>query len=666
MHAENPTGETDIDFRRVFDASPDAYLLLAADPPSFTVLAASRAYLELTGVDATDLEGRSLFEVFPEVPGAESVQMVDTARQALEEVVETGDESCFGLMRYDIEISATGESAERYWSARNYPIFDDDGELRQILHRAEDVTDILLGARLGGGDPSPAQPDSQRVLVVDPRPDKRDFLTDILGPHWQVESVSDAERALGVLARSETDLVLTAGRLTDGSGLQLVERIRSEYGAKLPVVVRIEEADPVAYRKAFAAGADDVIGGNVNARDYVSRTRAQLAKSQLRALLETRSRERYRQLFTQTPVAIALLEGPEHVFKMSNPAHQQLTGDRPLEGQKVREAFPEPGLQAEFDHLDEVYATGEPYVAREHLVRFEGADGEERERYVTFAYLPFRDLDGEVVGVATFAYDVSELVRMRKRAERLAREAQRESERKDEFLAMLGHELRNPLTPIVHAAEILRRDDAASNLEWARGTISRQSDQLRRLVDDLLDISRINSGRLEIERTECQLDEIVDAAIETCRPKIDEKRQHLDVDLPSPPVVVDVDRQRIVQVVANLLDNASKYTPPEGHIRIRGETEGPELRLEVCDDGRGIDAGELSEIFGLFAQSKPDLASTEGGLGVGLSLVEKIAALHDGSVEAHSDGPGEGARFVVELPVAAGVAGTSDATDTDD
>jgi PAS domain S-box-containing protein len=236
----------------------------------------------------------------------------------------------------------------------------------------------------------------------------------------------------------------------------------------------------------------------------------------------------------------------------------------------------------------------------------------------------------------------------------VAEQALRENDRrKDEFLAMLAHELRNPLAPIQSAARLLRvrgREDPAL-IEWASGIVDRQVQYLVRLVDDLLDVSRITRGMITIQKQPVDVAQVITRAVETVRPLIEAREQELTVDVISEPVQVDGDPVRLPQVIANILNNAAKYTPVGGHIRIHVARRGSDVEIHVQDDGLGIRADVLPRIFDLFMQGDRALDRAHGGLGVGLTLVRRLVEMHDGSVETTSAGPGQGSEFVVRLPM---------------
>jgi signal transduction histidine kinase len=235
----------------------------------------------------------------------------------------------------------------------------------------------------------------------------------------------------------------------------------------------------------------------------------------------------------------------------------------------------------------------------------------------------------------------------------LYKDLERADRQKNEFLSMLAHELRNPLAPIRTAVDVLRlKGDGQPEIEWAREIINRQTKHLVRLVDDLLDVSRITGGKIRLDLEVLNAASVVAAAVETSRPLIEESGHQMTVTLPEEPVWVRCDRVRLAQVLSNLLNNAAKYTQPGGEIRVETSAESGEAVLAISDNGPGISPELLPQIFDLFVQSERTLDRAQGGLGIGLSLVKRLIEMHDGRVTASSAGPGHGATFEIRLPLA--------------
>jgi signal transduction histidine kinase/ActR/RegA family two-component response regulator len=237
----------------------------------------------------------------------------------------------------------------------------------------------------------------------------------------------------------------------------------------------------------------------------------------------------------------------------------------------------------------------------------------------------------------------------RKHAEQALRDADR---KKDEFLATLAHELRNPLAPIRNAVRIVQaKGPPVPELLWARGVIDRQVEVMARLLEDLLDVSRISRNKLELRTQRVDLAAVLDVALETSRPVIDAGGHELSVTLPAEPIRLEADPLRLAQVFSNLLNNAAKYTEEGGRVWLTAERQGGEVIVSVKDSGIGIAAEMLPRVFEMFSQAERALVRSQGGLGIGLSLVKGLVELHGGSIEARSGGPGRGSEFVVRLPV---------------
>ena len=237
--------------------------------------------------------------------------------------------------------------------------------------------------------------------------------------------------------------------------------------------------------------------------------------------------------------------------------------------------------------------------------------------------------------------------------------------RKDEFLAMLSHELRNPLAPILNAVQLLQLQKGESSVQQkARAIIERQVRQLTHLVNDLLDIARTATGRIQLCREQVAVSDIVERAVETARPLIDQRRQELTVSLPPDPIWLYADVSRLEQVVTNLLSNAAKYTHEGGHIWLSVQQEGDQAVLRVRDTGIGIAPAFLPRVFDLFTQAERSSDRSQGGLGIGLALVKRLVEMHEGTVRVSST-LGQGSEFVVSLGCAsAGVANSHDANGT--
>ncbi len=273
-------------------------------------------------------------------------------------------------------------------------------------------------------------------------------------------------------------------------------------------------------------------------------------------------------------------------------------------------------------------------------------------RIYDYIFVPVFGADGEVEAVAGTTRDVTERKRMEDELRQLAASLSDADHRKDEFLATLAHELRNPLAPIRNGLQLLKLVNSdAEAAEQSRAMMERQVDQMVRLVDDLMDVSRISRGKIELRRERLPLIDVLASAVETSRPLIEQMGHELSVVPPSQSVVVDADLTRLSQVFLNLLNNAAKYSNRGGHIWLTAKRQGSEVVVSVKDAGIGIAPEQLPRIFEMFSQIDNSLERSQGGLGIGLTLVQRLVQMHGGSVEAHSEGPGRGSEFIMRLPV---------------
>ncbi|HKJ87854.1 MAG TPA: response regulator [Gammaproteobacteria bacterium] len=944
MSLFNLPTEEPVDFRRVFEASQDIYALVAPNPPDFTILAVSKGHVQASVRPREEIVDRGFFGVYPQNPEArEASRGAQALRTAFERLLRDKKPNSIGAFRYDIpDPENPHRFHERYWSPQNFPIFDAEGEVAYILHRVEEVTDFVLRERFRDGRALPAERGEKEVLVAEADPERRAYLRGLFETRWEVCTVSTGEEALQRARDRQPDLVYAAMDLPDLSGVALVDALRqSPKGRETPVIIALGRTDPGQFRAALESGAEEVVSGQASPRELIARAEAQLHAAELRRTLPARVTERYHQLFMQAPIAIALMEGPDHVYTLSNPAHDELVGGRPLLGLPARKAYPEPGLEAFFTHLDQVYSAGEPFLASEVPMEMEseGLPAPIR-KYVSYAYLPLRDLDGSVGGVAGFVSDVTEEVesrqiRQRKRArqeaiatlgetalwnpplqdlfdqatrkvaeilevdltnilewkpeegyllvrsgtgwkegvvgsatepdrraspggytllteepvlisdlaaedrftapelltehgvvsgitavirgterpygvltaftrkprtftadegnflkslanvlaasiqraeteaklrrseaqfremadglpiivwmrdaagnqqlanqamadfcgitreelegtqwqqflhpedaegykqelfrclreqrpfhaetrgrrcdgqwrlletwgkprfsesgafqglvggtlditeQRRAEEQVREADRrKREFLALLGHELRNPLTAIANVAQLLQMNkDSIDRAQQDRvaDVLSRQSAHLTRIVDDLLDLSRLDRNQLTLQKEAVDLRELIPQAVESIPALREEEPITLSMTLPDAPLDVEGDRIRMVQMLTNLLDNAAKHTPNGKEIRVKACREGSWVVVRVVDQGTGIDPDFLPYLFDPFERGR-DRDTQIMGLGLGLPLVKRLMDLHGGTVEAQSAGPGRGSTFALRFP----------------
>jgi PAS domain S-box-containing protein len=276
-------------------------------------------------------------------------------------------------------------------------------------------------------------------------------------------------------------------------------------------------------------------------------------------------------------------------------------------------------------------------------------------RWMAYKVLTLTDSAGQPLGLATVSQDVTERKRLEDNLRKLAADLSEADRRKDEFLATLAHELRNPLAPLCNMLEVLKRAGGdGAMLQTARDTIERQLGQLVRLVDDLLDLNRITHNRLELRPSQVELASVIRQAVEACRPLADSAGHELRITLPAEPIYLHADAARLAQVFGNLLNNSCKYTSPGGKIWVTAERLGSEVVVAFKDTGTGIPPDKLDNIFDMFTQVDRSLEGSRGGLGIGLTLVKRLVRMHGGSIEARSPGEGQGSEFVVRLPILIG------------
>jgi PAS domain S-box-containing protein len=382
-----------------------------------------------------------------------------------------------------------------------------------------------------------------------------------------------------------------------------------------------------------AAPIRDEVGSAVGAvlvfRDVSEGRRTELARAHLAAIVD--SSEDAIVSKTLRGIILSWNTGAERLFGYSSPE---------AVGQPITILIPPERINEEDEILSRI-ARGER-IEHFETVRVT-SDG--RRLDVSLTVSPIRDVSGEIIGVSKIARDITD--------RRLAEQALREADRKkDEFIALLAHELRNPLAPMRSALQVMRAAPSdAKALTGARHVMERQLGHMVRLIDDLLDISRIGQQKLELRRTRVTLADVVHSAVETARPVIDASGHRLAVSLPASPVHLDGDLTRLSQVFSNLLTNSAKYTHPGGLIELVAEATNEKVRVSVRDNGIGVPAGALESIFDMFSQVDRSLEHSTGGLGIGLALVRGLVEMHGGTVTAASDGQDRGSTFTVTLPV---------------
>jgi PAS domain S-box-containing protein len=514
-----------------------------------------------------------------------------------------------------------------------------------------DYRDELAAAPISKGDLNRA-----RVLIADDNRDMRQYVTRLLTGRYELASVADGIAALDKAREWKPDLILTDLMMPRLDGFGLLRRIREDPDLReTPVIMLSARAGEESRVEGIEAGADDYLVKPFSARELIARVEAHLKMARMRR--EAAEQESYRTqqfeiLVNRAPLGIFLVDSGFRI-RLVNPIALPVFGDIPnLIGRDFGEVI---NIIWPSEYADEIVRrfrhtleTGESYETPERAER--RADREVTEYYewrIDRTLLP----EGKF-GVICYFRDISARVMARRELEESRDALRRDAYRKTEFLSTLAHELRNPLAPIANSAELLKRHDGNErSLALAQSVIERQVSHMVRLIDDLLDMSRITQNKLNLRIERVTLGTVIEQAIEVCRPLIDKFQHRLVMEFSSGPVYLDADPVRLVQVFQNLINNACKFTENGGTITISTVRKQRSVVVTVRDTGIGIPRDGLSEVFEMFSQLHSERSRAGGGLGIGLALAKRLVELHHGEIEAHSGGIGKGSEFIVRLPL---------------
>src|SRR5262245_3016350 len=500
-----------------------------------------------------------------------------------------------------------------------------------------------------------AERTSLTILIIDDEEANRYALRRILEKSgFVVLEAATGAAGLRILSETRPDLVILDVKLPDMNGFEVCQKIKADPINSLIPVPQASASFVESEKRAegLESGADAYVTHPISARELVANVRALLRIRQA----EQAAREQ-RELLRVTLDSIGdgvIAADPLGRVTFINPVAGALTGWTQEEGAEQL-------LDRVYRVVDET--SGEPVEGPLARV-LRGAPGSDGNRPLLLVArdgtprpvgqmaAPIHDDKGEFVGVVVVFRDVGERRQMENELRRRADELADRDRRKDEFLAMLAHELRNPLAPIRHAVQLLRTENMADPIVAEVGPImERQLRNLVRLVDDLMDVSRITQGKIELRKELVELSTAVRRTVEAVRPQIEEKQHRLDVDLPSDPLWLEADPARLDQVLSNLLNNASKYTQPGGQIQLSVTREDNRAVVRVRDNGIGIPEHMQRAIFDMFQQADRVPGRVSEGLGLGLTLVRTLVEMHGGSIEVHSPGRDQGSEFVVRLPI---------------
>jgi PAS domain S-box-containing protein len=649
MQRELSDGQAQLsDAQTILDSITDAFFTLD-EHWAFSYV--NRQTEIVLGRPASELLGRSIWEVYP---GTLNSDFERVYRQAAREGVALSFHSYYpdhdrwydvnvypgpgGLSIYFRDITARmHDEARRSALFALADIFRDLTQPEEIVYLASKALGEALGASRVGYGTVDADADTLQVVRDWTAPgvetlagtmnlrDYGTFIDDLkLGKFVFINDVDQD-------ARTASSATALKGRSVAAFvDVPVIEKNR------LVAIIFVNHATVRVWSDAELAFIRDVAE-----RTRVAAERARNAEELKKVVAESERRRRLYETFLENSPDLAYVFDLNHRFAYANEVLLRMWGrtwDEAI-GKTCLELGYEPWHAAMHDReIDQVIAT-KGFVRGE--VPFNGAFG---RRVYEYIFVPVLGPDGEVEAIAGTTRDVTD----RKVAEEALRDANR---RKDEFLAMLAHELRNPLAPISAAAQILQMD--ALNQEMTRKTsqiISRQVRHMTALIDDLLDVSRVTQGLVTISKSPLDFKSVVYTALEQVRPFIETQRHHLLFDLAAEPAMVEGDQKRLVQIVTNLLNNAAKYTPQGGAIQVRLLVGPSVLTLSVEDNGIGMPVELQPHVFELFIQAERTSDRTQGGLGIGLALVRTLTELHGGTVSCFSEGKGKGSLFTVLLP----------------
>jgi PAS domain S-box-containing protein len=518
---------------------------------------------------------------------------------------------------------------------------------------------------MGAAEPVPALPDRARarILVADDNNDMRAYVQALLAPHFTVQACADGEAALALALADPPDLLLSDVMMPRLDGFGLLARVRAHDALReLPVILLSARAGEEARIEGLQAGADDYLAKPFAAGELLARVQHQVARAHARqreralADIATQREAYFRALVDASPVMLWRIDASGQTIYLSERWYEYTgrTPEQDLGMGWLENVHPEdlPEVAAGFQQA----RAARTAFALDYRLR--GRDG--TYRWVIDAGRPHTSAAGLPDGFVGTVIDVHERAMLQERFEHVARELLEKNRLQSEFLITLAHELRNPLAPIRTGLELMRLRPAVAQDGTVHAMMQRQVNHMAHLVDDLLDVARLTEGKVTLQKAPVLLADVVQDALEMSMPLVTAGAHELAVALPDAPVMLDADRHRIAQVLSNLVNNAAKYTPKGGRITVDAHDEA-RLRegvtvagvvIGVQDNGIGIAPDLLARVFDMYTQVQDSAAMAQGGLGVGLHLVQRLVQLHGGEAGAHSAGAGQGSRFTVWLPLA--------------
>jgi len=683
----HPAPPPAIDFQALFDATPSPYLVLSNE---LFIVSVNQAYLQATKTTRDDLIGRHMFDAFPDNPDDPSASGVANLRASLLRALHGKRADTMAIQKYDILVPGPGGMVfeERFWSPVNTPVLDDAGEVTHIIHRVEDVTDYVRAKANTARMASRIDDQEIEIEIANRRlREANDTLEERVAArteaqHLTEEKLRASELRFRLMADSVPQIIWIVD--SDGRGVYFNKQWSLYTGVALDSIRPEDVSDNFVHPDDHAATMAAWSHAQASGQTYSVEHRIRSALGEYRwflvraePYLDPASGQIAMWFGTSTDVhdrklAEAALSEREEMLRLAIDAadvgewYVDMLDHSIFWPPRVRAMFgifdERPVTLADFYtglHPDDRERTGVSFAQAADPLHRTQYESEYRTvgrddgviRWVAAKGRGIFDASGRCIRMIGTAIDITKRKAdeeaLRESGERL-RQADR---RKDEFLAMLAHELRNPLAPISAAAELLQI--VKLDEERVRRTsqiIGRQVGHMTSLVDDLLDVSRVTRGLVELENAPLDINQIVADAVEQVTPLVRARRHHLELHLTPDATMVEGDRKRLVQVLANLLNNAAKYTPEGGRVQLLTDVQDAHVRIEVSDNGIGMAPELVSRAFELFAQAERSSDRSSGGLGLGLALVRSLVELHHGTASCESAGLGKGSKFTVCLP----------------
>lgn len=650
-------------YRALFQASPSPYLVM---DPDLVIVAANVAYLTSVQRREEDIIGRYVFDAFPLDPNNPDLTNITEVKASLLRALAKGEPDTTTFLRYSIEVDTPQgkKYEERYWSTVHTPVIGDDGKPILVIQNPIDVTELYSFERntqkavlkashtpTSGRDFNSIQMHQALSRIINNEREHLRGLFDqapgfvavLMGPKHVFEMVNEAFyrlvgrreligkavwEALPEVADQGYEEFLGNVYNTGNSWSANAVSLAVQHQCDGPILQRYIDLSYLPYLNSDGA----TIGIFVQGYDVTNLVNANLALRE--------SEQRLKQLANNIPhlAWMANADGWIHWYNdrwydYTGTTHEQMEG---WGWQQVHHPDTLEKIKEEWKHS---ILTGESFEATFPL---RAADGTYRTFYTLVA--PVKNSTGLITQWFGTNTDITPL-------EELKSKLLAQDRRKDDFLAMLAHELRNPLAPINTAAQMLALPGIEESLvRRTSEVITRQVTHMTHLVDDLLDVSRVTRGLIKLQQQPLNIAEILTNAAEQIQTLIKRKKLHLHIDLPEYPILVLGDKTRLVQIFSNILNNAAKYTPENGHINLRVSVDSGQIQVTIEDDGIGISHSLLPHIFDIFTQAERTPDRAQGGLGLGLTLVKSLVELHGGNVSAHSKGINLGSTFIVRLP----------------